>query len=70
MIINRKNHPETIVYVQDSSNLLKHAITGLNDKGQQKPLLSKLDDKTACPSLPKQKDQVDFIFGGITFDFM
>ena len=66
MTINRTNHPGTLVYCQDSSALLKHAVAVMNDEGPP-PLLSK-DGETMCPTMPKKNDQIDFIFGGKKFD--
>jgi DNA (cytosine-5)-methyltransferase 1 len=64
--INRWNNPETLVYCQDSSVLLKHAVAVMNDE-EPAPLLSK-DGQTMCPPMPKKNDQIDFIFGGREFD--
>ncbi|KAF8201752.1 C5-DNA-methyltransferase [Pholiota molesta] len=61
--LSRKNHPETTVYCQDSSVLLKHAVMASNNKGKAPALLS-LDGKTYCPALPAKNAQIDFIFGG------
>ncbi|PPR01483.1 hypothetical protein CVT26_015106 [Gymnopilus dilepis] len=58
-----KNHPDTKVYCQDSSNLLKYAILGKNSNGKSKPPSSNIDG-TECPPLPKKTDGIDFIFGG------
>ncbi|KAF8965236.1 S-adenosyl-L-methionine-dependent methyltransferase [Flammula alnicola] len=57
------NHPDTTVYCQDSSALLKHAVLAMNSKEQPPPLRS-LDNKTHCPPLPDKHAQIDFIFGG------
>ena len=59
---NRRNHPETIVYCQDSSALLKHAVAVMNNE-EPAPLPSK-DGQTLCPPMPRKVDQIDFIFGG------
>ncbi|KAF9473771.1 S-adenosyl-L-methionine-dependent methyltransferase [Pholiota conissans] len=58
-----KNHSDTIVYCQDSSSLLKHAIIHSSNPEKTIPLLS-LDGQTYCPPLPDKHAQVDFIFGG------
>ncbi|KJA27122.1 hypothetical protein HYPSUDRAFT_212781 [Hypholoma sublateritium FD-334 SS-4] len=58
-----ENHPATTVYCQDSSALLKHALTGDKDiKGK----LKSLDGETYCPALPDKNAQIDFIFGGMS----
>ncbi|KAF5357987.1 hypothetical protein D9756_001474 [Leucocoprinus leucothites] len=57
----KRNHPQTKVYCQDSSLLLKHAIETHQGKNPRR-LLSN-DGKTKCPPMP-EKDEVDFIFGG------
>ncbi|KAF8163400.1 S-adenosyl-L-methionine-dependent methyltransferase [Crassisporium funariophilum] len=57
----KRNHPETTVYCQDTSTLLKHALTRIEDKDT--PCL-KGKDGTLCPSMPDKHDQIDFIFGG------
>ncbi|KXN86923.1 DNA (cytosine-5)-methyltransferase 1A, partial [Leucoagaricus sp. SymC.cos] len=57
----RRNHPETKVYCQDSSLLLKHAIE--THQGRHIPRLLSNDGVNKCPLMPKQ-DEVDFIFGG------
>ncbi|KAF9454585.1 S-adenosyl-L-methionine-dependent methyltransferase [Macrolepiota fuliginosa MF-IS2] len=56
-----RNHPQTKVYCQDSSLLLKHAIE--THQGKEPPPLLSNDGKTKCPAMPN-KDEVDFIFGG------
>lgn len=66
--LNRKNHPDTVVYCQDSSILLKHAVAVMNDEDTA-PLLSK-DGQTLCPPMPKKTAQIDFIFGGRKFDLL
>ena len=62
--MNRQNHPNTIVYCQDTNALLKHVID------HTPPLCSLIDGKTLCPPLPdRQKEPVDFIFGGLCYVF-
>ncbi|KAF9535246.1 S-adenosyl-L-methionine-dependent methyltransferase [Crepidotus variabilis] len=56
------NHPDTIVYCQDSSKLLKHAVDVMNNKNPD--ALPSKDGKTLCPPMPKKSDGIDFIFGG------
>ncbi|KIM49346.1 hypothetical protein M413DRAFT_15448 [Hebeloma cylindrosporum] len=54
-----RNHPETTVYCQDTNALLKHIVD------HTPPLYSLIDGKTRCPPLPdKNKEPIDFIFGG------
>jgi hypothetical protein len=65
--LNRTNNPETVVYCQDSSALLKHAVAVMNNEDPP-PLLSK-DGQSLCPPMPKKTDQIDFIFGGRKFRF-
>ncbi|KAF4614568.1 hypothetical protein D9613_003147 [Agrocybe pediades] len=58
------NQPETTVYCQDSSNLLKLAYYS-KETPQEKlaPLKSNIDGKTDCPPLPGKDAGIDFIFG-------
>ncbi|ESK94207.1 dna (cytosine-5)-methyltransferase -like, partial [Moniliophthora roreri MCA 2997] len=58
----RANHPDTIVYCQDSNLLLKHAIETREGKNP-KPLVSNFSSKEKCKEMPRRGD-VDFIFGG------
>ncbi|KAF8643762.1 hypothetical protein AX16_008781 [Volvariella volvacea WC 439] len=55
------NHPETVVYCQDSNLLLRHAIDTHEGKDPQ-PLRSN-NGKSLCPAMPP-KGSVDFIYGG------
>lgn len=59
--IVRANHPDTIVYCQDTNLLLKHAIE-MHEGQDPEPLLSN-DGKTYCKPMPK-KGEVDFVYGG------
>ncbi|EEB91983.1 hypothetical protein MPER_09571, partial [Moniliophthora perniciosa FA553] len=55
----RANHPDTIVYCQDSNLLLKHAIQTREGKNP-KPLVSNFSSKEKCKEMPRRGD-VDFI---------
>lgn len=55
------NHPNTIVYCQDSSLLLQHAIHTHEKKRPER--LRSNDGKTFCQPMPA-KGEVDIIFGG------
>jgi hypothetical protein len=63
--LHRHNHPETLVYCQDSSALLKQAVAQFNNE-HPAPLLSN-DRKTFCPDMPDKNSSIDFIFGGLYF---
>lgn len=60
---NRYNHPDTTVYCQDTSLLLKHAIETSEGKNP-KPLPSN-DYRAYCQKMPR-KGEVDMITGGMT----
>ncbi|KAF8077759.1 C5-DNA-methyltransferase [Lyophyllum atratum] len=55
------NHPDTTVYCQDSSLLLKHAID--TDAGKQPEALISNDGKTRLPPMPR-RNCIDIITGG------
>lgn len=61
--LHRHNHPETLVYCQDSSTLLKQAVAQFNNE-HPAPLLSN-DQKNFCPDMPDKNASIDFIFGGM-----
>lgn len=63
----RVNHPKTVVYCQDSSLLLKHAIE--TEGGKNPGPLPSNHTNTPCPPMPK-RNEVDFIFGGATFSYV
>lgn len=63
IFLHRHNHPETLVYCQDSSALLKQAVAQFNNE-HPTPLLSN-DRKTLCPDMPDKNSSIDFIFGGM-----
>ena len=56
----RANHPDTIVYAQDTSTLLQHAVDTAEGR-KPEPLRSKMGVK--LPRMPK-RGEVDFIYGG------
>ena len=56
----RRNHPDTIVYDQDASILLDHAVQTEYGKHPRK---LKSHDGTYLENMPK-KGEVDFIYGG------
>ncbi|KAI0929230.1 hypothetical protein AcW1_006224 [Taiwanofungus camphoratus] len=58
-----KNHPETVVYNQDTNLLLQYAIDDFEGK-KPKPLMSLRNDiREELAPMPKQ-GEVDFIYGG------
>lgn len=65
-IWNRTNHPNTTVYCQDSSALLKHAVLSAQNPINPPPPLVSLDTTkpSILPALPLQEKNIDFIFGG------